>query len=84
MPGLPCCQRDDHLISRQRVCAPLPAFGGPGLPLAALSDTDEVLAPHTRERLLLRFGHHILHLFRCEGTQRLARDVARLGDVEQA
>ena len=35
------------LLSRQRVCAPLPAFGGPGLPLAALPDTDGILAPHS-------------------------------------
>jgi len=39
-------QADGHLLSRQRVCAALPAFGGPGLPPAALPDTDGVLAPH--------------------------------------
>ena len=31
---------------RQRVCALLPAFGGTGLSLAALPDTDGILAPH--------------------------------------
>jgi len=27
-------------------CAPPPAFGGPGLPLAALPDTNGITAPH--------------------------------------
>jgi len=42
------CQRKlrDPLRDRQRVSATLPAFGGPGLPLAALPDTDGILAPH--------------------------------------
>jgi len=40
-------QANGHLLSRQRVCAPLLAFGGPGLPLAALPDTDGILAPYT-------------------------------------
>ena len=47
-------QPSHHLLSRQRVCAPLPAFGGPGLPLAALPDTDGILAPHRRLRRAAR------------------------------
>ena len=39
-------QTNDHLLSRQRVCAPPPAFANPGLALAALPDTDGILAPH--------------------------------------
>jgi hypothetical protein len=39
-------QGSDYLLSRQRVCTPLPAFGGPDLPLAAPPDTDGMLAPH--------------------------------------
>ena len=33
------------------LCATLPAFGGPGLPLAALPDTDGILAPHSHIKL---------------------------------
>ena len=39
-------QGDGRLLSGQRVCATLPAFGGPGLPIDALPDVDGMLAPH--------------------------------------
>jgi len=37
---------------RQRVCAPLPAFGGPGLPLAARPGADGILGLHNVVELL--------------------------------
>jgi len=45
LPGLSRCLPANHLIPRQRVCTPLPAFGGPDLQLAAPPDTNRVLAP---------------------------------------
>jgi hypothetical protein len=46
MPSLLRCPCVNHLVLKQRARAPPPAFGSPGLPLAALPDTDGILAPH--------------------------------------